>query len=197
MNSSARRSGVPASSRAAARISSSVAEASSSVSASVNGLASRCTNRWPELVRSTSKSARSATTSGRTVMRLSLRWDALAAAAKPQPSPTGYPDSQVVITLTGPPAGRLRSGGSLPWREVAAGEARKKGQHGGEQGRPGSEGHPGAVVADRDEPVHVQRLPERLAGHAVHAKRKHHAPQARVVAQRHPADQVPPHPEAD
>src|SRR5690348_6185624 len=91
MNSSARRSGVPASSLAAARISSSVAEPTSSVSASVNGLASRCTNRWPELVRSTSKSARSATTSGRTAMRLSLRWDALAAAATLQPSSVSYP----------------------------------------------------------------------------------------------------------
>src|SRR5215470_5754710 len=68
MRTSVRRSGVAASSPAAARMSSSVAVPISSVSVAVNGRPSRCTNRWPEPVGSTSKSVSSATTSGRAVM---------------------------------------------------------------------------------------------------------------------------------
>jgi len=56
MNKSAGRPGAAASSRAAARMSSSVALTSRPVSSEVNGLPSLCTNRWPAPVRATSKS---------------------------------------------------------------------------------------------------------------------------------------------
>jgi hypothetical protein len=83
--SSARRPGAAASWLVAARMSSSVALPIRSVYCAVKSRPSWCTNRWREPVRSTSKSVRSATTSGRAVMVFSLRRAAPAPGAAARP----------------------------------------------------------------------------------------------------------------